>query len=71
MNKSGTIDFKNLNGVVLNITSKMSVNTLTNCSYAELWLDVSTSSQFTLSKSTIDVITITATSSHVLLDYVT
>ena len=69
-NKSGTIDFKNLDGVVLNIVSTMSVNTLTNCNYAELILDVSTSSQFTLSKSVIDDISIKATSSHVLLDYI-
>ena len=69
-NTSGTIDFKNLKGNLMNITSSRSVNTLNNCQYEKLEFTVSTTCQLTLSKTYADNIKVNATSSHVLLDYV-
>ena len=69
-NTSGTIDFKNLTGYIMNITSSRSVNTFTNCNYQSLDFTVTTSCQLTISKLFAESIKVNATSSHVLLDYV-
>ena len=59
-NKSGTIDFKNLNGVLMQVNSTRSVNTLNNIAYKEL----------NISKTYVDAVKLDLSSSQLVLDYV-
>ena len=69
-NKSGTIDFKNLNGVLMQVNSTRSVNTLNNIAYKELNVTLSSSSKLTISKTYADAVKLDISSSQLVLDYV-
>ena len=69
-NKSGTIDFKNLNGVLMQVNSTRSVNTLNNIAYKELNITLSSSSKLTISKTYVDAVKLDLSSSQLVLDYV-
>jgi hypothetical protein len=69
-NKSGTIDFKNLNGVLMQVNSTRSVNTLNNIAYKELNVTLSSSSKLTISKTYVDTVKLDISSSQLVLDYV-
>ena len=69
-NKSGTINFKNLKGMLMQVNSTRSVNTLNNIAYKELNVTLSSSSKLTISKTYVDTVKIDISSSQLVLDYV-